>query len=323
MHKLTPLRFRPVLRRYLWGGRRLNTLLGKQLGPGDDYAESWEIVDHGADQSVVTAGPVAGTTLSRLVSDYGDQLLGRHHPRSQFPLLIKFLDAHKTLSVQVHPDDHTAAKLEPPDLGKTECWVVLQSEPGSLIYAGLQPGCDREGLEQALADGDCERCLHRFSPRPGDCVFVPAGTVHALGAGLVIAEIQQASDTTFRLFDWNRVGSDGQPRPLHIRQALEVIDFESGPVHPSRPQPTDQDHVVRLVDCDQFLLDRWQFDEEQHAGGDERCHVLVVLEGSLRVEGDPNSRLLAAGDTVMLPAGLGSVSLQPVEPVVLLDAYLP
>ena len=179
-------------------------MLGKVLGEGEDYAESWELVDHGADQSVVVGGALAGMTLGQLVAEHGEELLGRHAGLGQFPLLLKFLDCNRTLSVQVHPNDVQGALLDPPDLGKTEAWVVLAADAGSKIYAGLKAGVTREDLRAALEAGTCEACLHQFEPQVGDCVFIRAGTVHALGAGLVIAEIQQASDTTFRLFDWNR-----------------------------------------------------------------------------------------------------------------------
>ncbi len=323
MNALYPLRFRPLLRRYIWGGRKLESCLGKKLGPGDDYAESWEICDRGPDQSVVASGPLAGTTLGQLVAERGEELLGRHHPQTRFPLLLKFLDAARTLSVQVHPDDARAAQLDPPDLGKTEAWVVLAAEPDSTIYAGLRSGVDRHGLAAAIRQGNCQEVLHQFHPAPGDCVFLPAGTVHALGKGLLVAEIQQASDTTYRLFDWNRTGPDGKPRPLHIEQGLEVIDDGRGPVEPQRPRPTGRRGVSRLVECDKFLLDRWQYDSPRTAGGDRRCHILCVLEGALQVEGDPADALLPRGGTVLLPARIGPVELIPQGETVLLDAYLP
>lgn len=327
MKQLYPLRFRPILRRYIWGGRRLETFLNKELGPGNDYAESWEICDRGSDQSIVESGPLAGTALDQLVTERGAELLGRHHPQPRFPLLLKFLDATRTLSVQVHPDDARAAQLDPPDLGKTEAWVVLAAEPGSRIYAGLKPRVDRQGLAKAIRQGTCQDRLHCFQPKPGDCVFLPAGTVHGLGQGLLVAEIQQSSDTTYRLFDWNRVGPDGKPRPLHVEQGLEAIDYDRGPVGPQQPQPTDRSGVSRLVECDKFILDRWQFASTGSAGGDGRCHIISVLEGSLQIQGDavsdPVAGVLSRGQTVLLPAVLGPVPLVPQAQAVLLDAYLP
>ena len=323
MSTLYPLRFEPIFRRYLWGGRRLEDHLGKAIGAGNDYAESWEVVDHGDDQSVVSAGPLAGTTLTQLVHDSGRELLGRHHPQNCFPLLWKFLDAHKTLSVQVHPNDLQGARLDPPDLGKTEAWVVLHADPGSLIYAGLKRGFDRPALEREIARGTIELCLHRFEPQAGDCVFIPAGTVHALGEGLLVAEIQQASDTTFRLYDWNRVGPDGQPRALHVQQGLDVIDFQRGPVQPQVAQSTDRPNVARLVECDKFILDRWRLDQAELIGGDDCCHILAVTGGSIRVEGDAVDESLGVGQTLLLPAVTGEVRVRPDESATLLDAYLP
>jgi mannose-6-phosphate isomerase len=323
MPTLYPLRFKPIFRRYLWGGRRLGTVLGKPIGEGDDYAESWEIVDRGEDQSRLVAGPLAGTTLGDLIRTYGRELLGRHHPLPSFPLLFKLLDAHRVLSVQAHPNDAQAARLNPPDLGKTEAWVVLAAEPGSVIYAGVKRGFDRPAFERELLRGTCHLCLHHFEPRVGDVVFLPAGTVHALGAGLLIAEIQQSSDTTYRLFDWNRVGPDGQPRPLHVERALEVIDWNRGPVDPQHPLATDRPYVERLVMCDKFVLDRWSLNRPEMLGGDDRFHLVSVVEGELEVLGDPAGRPLRKGDTMLLPAIVGPASLAPRQPTVLLDAYLP
>ena len=314
-----PLRFEPLFRRYLWGGRRLETMLGKPIGAGDDYAESWELVDHGEDQSVVTNGPLAGATLTQLVAEHNEDLFGEHAGQSQFPLLFKLLDCNRTLSVQVHPNDEQGAKLDPPDLGKTEAWVVLAAEPGSKIYAGLNPGVTREDLHQALEAGTCDQCLHTLQPSAGDCIFIEAGTVHALGEGLVIAEIQQASDTTFRLFDWNRVGADGQPRPLHIEQSLEVTNFERGPVSPQQPQTSDDPSRERLVECDKFVLDRITLRGSQSLGGNNRFRLLVVIEGELTV----GVEKLKLGETCLIPAASGEVEVVPGESAVVLDICLP
>jgi mannose-6-phosphate isomerase len=322
MPHLYPLRFEPILRRYLWGGRRLATELGKAIGPGNDYAESWEIVDHGPDQSRAIAGPLAGKTLGELVKDQGAELFGRHHPQTRFPLLFKFLDANQMLSVQVHPTDEQAARLTPPDLGKTEAWVVLNAEPKSVIYAGLKRGFDRRALEREIARGTCDLCLHRFEPKAGDVVFLPAGTVHAIGEGLLIAEIQQSSDTTWRLFDWNRVGPDGKPRPLHVQAALDAIDWDRGPVNPIAPASTDHDYVERLVECEKFVLNRWRVNEPVSIGGDDRFHIVSVIAGQLEVTGDPVGSPLQKGDTVLLPAAAGGVKLSPHGPTTFLDAHL-
>ncbi|MCG8650784.1 MAG: class I mannose-6-phosphate isomerase, partial [Pirellulales bacterium] len=229
-----PIRFRPLLKRTLWGGRRLADQLGKPLGPEADYAESWELVDHQQDQSVVENGPLQGATLAELIRDHPSWLLGQAVAPARFPLLLKYLDCNRVLSVQVHPDDRYGASMPQPDLGKTEAWYIVSATAESLVYAGLKSGVDHAALRRAVEAGQTQDVLHAFHPQPGDCLFIPAGTVHALGAGLLVAEIQQASDTTFRLFDWNRVAADGSSRALHIDQALEVTDYQRGPIQPRR-----------------------------------------------------------------------------------------
>jgi mannose-6-phosphate isomerase len=323
MNQPYPLRFHPVMRRYLWGGRRLESSLNKSLGSGNDWAESWEVCDLDNFQSVVIGGPCAGSTLHQLVMEQGEQLLGKHYPQAQFPLLLKFLDASHTLSVQVHPNNDYAGKLSPPAVGKSEAWVVLESAPGSQIIAGLKPGVDRKALTTAIEEKRCQEYLHSFHPQPGDCIFLPAGTVHALGEGILVIEIQQPSDVTYRLFDWNRLSSDGRPRPLHISQGLDVADFTNGPVIPQRPRATEREQVKRLVECDFFVMDRWTFDSPLSAGGDDRCHVLTVLEGSVEVPGDVAALPLEKGQTILLPAALPPTFLKPNGPSVLLDFYLP
>ena len=327
MPTVYPLRFAPIFKRYLWGGRRLETLLAKPIGPGDDYAESWEVVDRDRDQSVVAHGPLTGATLRELVTKYGGELLGRHAHETRFPLLFKFLDAHLPLSVQVHPDDAAAARLNPPDLGKSEAWVILAADPGSYVYAGLKRGFDRATLARELARGTCELCLHRLEPRAGDVLFLPAGAVHALGPGLVVAEIQQSSDTTYRLFDWNRLGPDGRPRHLHVEESLSAIDYSLGPLSFSVPRATERPHVEQLVECDKFVLNRWKLDSPQSLGGDDMCRLIVVLDGRVETASDPAGPL-AKGQVMLVPASLGPVLLEPrgsanVPSAILLEISLP
>jgi mannose-6-phosphate isomerase len=320
-----PLRFHPIFRQYLWGGRRLETALGKRLGDGDHFAESWEVVDRANDQSVIANGVFAGQTLSQVLAEHCDAILGRHHGMTAFPLLLKFLDCNSNLSVQVHPDDARAALLVPPDLGKTEAWVVIEAQSGSKIYAGLRPGVDSAALAAAVETGSTESLLHDFEPHVGDCVFIPAGVVHALGSGLVIAEIQQCSDTTYRLFDWNRVDDDGNSRALHIEQALEAIDYDIGPISAQVPQPTDDPWRSRLVECDKFILDRLQLDSGQTVtvSGDNRVHLLAMLSGAANVDRDPADQPLTAGQTMMIPAAMGSTRLIATQKSEILDIYLP
>jgi mannose-6-phosphate isomerase len=322
MTHLPPLRFRPILRDYLWGGRRLSEL-GKSIGPGERAAESWEIVDHGRDQSMVAEGPFAGESLHALVNEQGAALFGRHQPRAQFPLLFKFLDCQQTLSVQVHPNDAQGARLHPPDSGKTEAWVILAAEPGSKLYAGLKVGVDRPTLERELARGKCDVCLHEFEPKVGDCVLIEAGTVHALGAGLLVAEIQQSSDTTYRLFDWNRVDRDGKPRELHIQQAFETIDFTRGPVEPVVPTARGIGGDERLVECDKFVLDRRMIKNARTISDDDRFHFLAVIEGSVEVTFNDDRKALKRGGTILIPASSQGAQIQSADGAKVLDMYLP
>ncbi len=220
MHPLYPLRFRPILRQLIWGGRRLGSVLHKPIGEASDYAESWELSDYHDAVSVVDEGPLAGATLREMVKSRGAELLGSAiGPREQFPLLVKFIDANEVLSVQVHPDQETGRRLAG-DNGKTETWVILAAEPGSLIYAGLKSGVGPLEFATAIENGSVERLLHSFEPKAGDSILIEAGTVHAIGAGVLLAEIQQMSDATFRVYDWGRLQPDGTPRsaPLDLRR---------------------------------------------------------------------------------------------------------
>ena len=332
-----PLRFHPLFQRYVWGGSRLSNLLGKTCGPGS-CAESWEIVDHQKFQSIVQTGPEAGKSLSDLMALSGLDLVGEdafraiHNERvpaslrGRFPLLFKFLDANQNLSVQVHPDDEGAACLATPDLGKTEFWYVVHAEPGAEIYAGLREGVSHSDFQAAVERGRVREILHRFQVGAGDGVFIPAGTVHAIGAGLLIAEIQQASNTTFRVYDWDRVDQDGKPRPLHIEQAIQAIDFSAGPV-----TPVVQDHQQRttgepLVECDKFKICRWASGDQPASveiGDDESFHVLMVIRGSIRLQGAEGPDHISMGQSVLLPACLSSMQVEIAPGSEFLEIFLP
>jgi mannose-6-phosphate isomerase len=248
-----------------------------------------------------------------------------HHPQPRFPLLLKYLDAQSRLSVQVHPDDEFARRMASGDPGKSEAWVVVDAKPGSVLWAGLAQSVDRATLREAVEQGNIDRYLHRCEARLGDCFFLPAGTVHALGEGLLVAEIQSPSDTTFRLYDWGRVDAEGRPRPLHIEQALAALRLPQGPVTPQQPNPIGPDGRHRLVECEKFVLDRWILSSPCALGGDDRCHTLTVLEGQAHVEGDASAEPLGRGRSMVLPAVVGTVRIAPLasDAVVLLDAFLP
>lgn len=315
---LYPLRFEPLFRRYIWGGRRLGTELGKPIGQGDDFAESWEIVDHGSDQSVISAGELKGKQLGDLVMERTVELLGRRvadqitldsipaNLRNRFPLLLKFLDANRDLSVQVHPNDQQGSVLLPPDLGKTEAWIVMAAEPGSRIYAGLKSGVDKYSFVKSIEENRIEETLHSFEPKQGDCVFIPSGTVHAIGAGLLIAEIQQSSDTTFRLFDWNRTDANGNSRELHIEAGVEATDFSGGPA--KVVQATDES-MQKLVQCDKFSIDRHRISKQRTLSMRESFKIIAVIDGEVSLSGDPSGQTLSKGQTALLPACLQEIEI--------------
>jgi mannose-6-phosphate isomerase len=309
-----PLRFLPFLRPMVWGGRRLGEVLGKQLPTDDSYGESWELSDHASHQSVVANGPSAGKTLRQLMEQDRTALLGSAADKHRlFPWLVKFLDARDWLSVQVHPDDKAVQRLWPGEGGKTEAWFVLAAEPGSRVYAGLLPGVDEPRLRKALAAGTVADCLHQFVPRPGDCVFLAAGTVHAVGGGVLLAEVQQTSDATFRLFDWNRRDASGKARALHVEEAMACIDWHRGPVQPIRAEdyaatvdrPVHQGRERKtLVACAHFRLEYLQASEPFACGGEERLQVLIVVGGDGRLAMEAGDEELKLGQVWLLPASM-------------------
>jgi mannose-6-phosphate isomerase len=320
-HPLPPLRFEPILKRHLWGGRRLGKVLDKPIGEEGDYAESWEISDHHDDVSIVADGPLAGTSLRDLIRTRCRELLGPAlEGATEFPLLVKFIDAHQNLSVQVHPDDEQAKRLAD-DNGKTEAWVVLDSEPGSLIYAGLEAGVTPKAFSDAIEKGTIVDLIYTIKADPGDCILIPAGTVHAIGAGVLLVEIQQMSDTTFRVFDWNRTGPDGKPRTLHIKEALEVIDFSRGPVEPWKGEETPiEGGGTRkpLASCPHFALEQLSEGFKERGaitvGRSERDRftILIVTVGFAELESPFGKMQLQYGQTILLPASLGACTVRPV-----------
>jgi mannose-6-phosphate isomerase len=322
---LYPLRFQPILRRLIWGGRRLGTVLHKPIGDSSDYAESWEISDYRDQVSVVEQGALSGTKIRELVATRRLELLGPAvGQHDQFPLLVKFIDAQQNLSVQVHPDDQTARRLAG-DNGKTETWVILQVEPGGAIYAGLNAGVGRSEFAAALASGNVEPLLHRIEPAAGDCILIDAGTVHAIGAGVLLAEIQETSDVTFRIYDWGRLDANGKPRALHIDQALESIDYCRGPVEPIAPKIVRTLAGARedLARSRYFALTRFSPTEPVNVGQSDRFTILIGLDGCSEVRHAGECTRLDFGETLLLPAVLGSCELVPHGDARILSCVVP
>lgn len=309
-----PLEFVPLAMERVWGGRELAKRYAKQLPGESPIGETWEIVDRPEAQSVVASGSFAGSSLQDLWSKHRSSVFGARyesHPAERFPILIKLLDARETLSVQVHPPAHRAVELggEP----KTEMWFFMECDEDACIYAGVREGITREAFESMLNEGNVEEALPRLKVKPGESIFIPSGRLHAIGAGTVIAEIQQNSDTTYRVFDWNRTGLDGKPRELHIAQSMESIDF------------ADHEPLIRpaspgvLADCEYFHVE--QIPDVSGLPGDlaERFHIWGVTHGSIRIA----ETEFLPGTFVLLPAGMQEPLAVTASPAGVLDITLP
>jgi len=324
---LYPLRFEPIYQYRLWGGRRLSGLLSAPL-PGDGpIGEAWILSDRDDHQSQVANGPLKGQTIGELMGEFRGQLMGKLALRfRRFPLLLKFLDAHELLSVQVHPSDAHPELLPPGETGKTEAWVVIEADKGSHIYAGLKPGTTADDLRHSLGDGTIVDHLINIVPKTGDSVFIPARTVHTLGGGVVVFEVQQNSDVTFRLYDWGHVDAKtGKPRPLQVDHALASIDFRestSGLVTPFVVTTTPVERE-RLFDCDHFLLWRLRGESPFSIGATEMPRVLICIEGSGWLESDGTAYGVDKGQVWLLPAVAGACVFHPNNAVTVLEIALP
>ena len=323
---LYPLRFEPIYQYRLWGGRRLANVLSAPL-PGDGpIGEAWLLSDRDDHPSVVADGPLKGKTIAQLMAQSPEQLLGNLAGRfHRFPLLLKFLDACDTLSVQVHPSDRETKYIPAGETGKTEAWVVLEAGPQSRIYAGLKPGTTSESLRDAIASGTVASHLASFRPKSGDGVLISAGTVHSLG-DVVVFEVQQNSDVTFRLYDWNHVDSKtGQPRPLQVEQAMACIDFAQGVIAPVVPMVDEVKPVTRerLFDCEHFELWRFSADSPFAVGAARTPRVLVCLAGDGHVEHDGSNYAIGKGDVMLIPAAVGACLCLPLGAMTLLEVSLP
>jgi mannose-6-phosphate isomerase len=321
---LYPLRFEPIYQYRLWGGRRLANVLTAPL-PGDGpIGEAWVLSDRDDHPSRVSNGSLKRQTIGQVLEQFPEQVMGKFAGRfRRFPLLLKFLDAREMLSVQVHPSD---ADNGGGDAGKTEGWVVLEAGIKSRIYAGLKPGITEDDLRRSLANGNVADQIACFAPKPGDAIFLPAGTVHSLGGGVVVFEVQQNSDVTFRLYDWDRVDPiTGLPRALQVEQALACIDFAEGPAGPVTPAVEAPKPVRRnrLFQCEHFELWRVRGQSPFAVGAVGAPCVLVCIEGTGQVEYGRAIHAVAKGDVVLLPAALGECRFQPRGAVTVLEIGIP
>ena len=306
---LYPLLLEPSLHTKVWGGRKLETVMGKSLPSANPYGESWELHD----TATVANGPLAGQTLATLLAEYGTALVGHaNDPAAGFPLLAKFLDANDWLSIQVHPNNEQAAELEGEPRGKTEAWIVLHAEEGAQLVVGVQPGTSREDMAAAIRAGTLEEIVVYADVRAGDVLLLDANTVHALGPGIIIYEIQQSSDTTYRLYDWNRVGLDGKPRNLHIEKGVAVSNVDFVPQikrfgHRANP-------VVTLVENEYFKTNLHHLNAGDGVATTSiqthgKFHALTCTRGEATVAADGTMLTLTLGQTALIPASVAGYKL--------------
>lgn len=318
-----PLLFEPVYQNYIWGGHRIPEIYGRKTTQ-EICAESWEISSRSEGMSVVRNGPLKGRTLLELTDTLRQRLLGTvgmrrdettRHGKPAFPLLIKLIDSNRRLSVQVHPNGQSAARYggEP----KTEMWVILEAADNAKVYAGLKPGIGRATFERAIADQGLERMLASVSVKPGQAIFIPGGLVHAIGEGCLLLEIQQNSNTTYRVYDWGRVGHDGKPRELHVAQALQAIDWDrppAAPISPALGNDVTGDDACPIVQSPHFNVWRHDVASSVTVLNDGRSfHALFVASGSVRIEGNGSAEAVTAGTSVLLPAEISKYRLEAVD----------
>lgn len=308
---LYPFTFQPIFKERVWGGRNLERLYQKPLPVGNPIGESWEMSDRPEGVSVIANGPLAGQTLRWLMENHRQAVLGAGAaPTGPFPVLIKILDAQETLSLQVHPPAAVAASMggEP----KTEMWFITDATPDAALYVGLKNGVTRADFEERIANGTVADALHRLPVKAGDTMFLPSGRLHAIGAGNVLFEIQQNSDTTYRVFDWNRAGLDGKPRELHVQQALASINFDDvePPLIPNKYSRNEVFAVKYLLDDPLFRVDACQVKRgKRFYLSSESVQIVGIVRGKLTATHGGSTLVLKPGDFCLLPACLDRTAL--------------
>jgi mannose-6-phosphate isomerase len=298
-HLTTPLTFEPIFMERIWGGRRLESEFGKKLPPNLPIGESWEIVDRPEAQSVAANGPLKGKTLHELWMQDRQAIFGKVRDFPRFPLLVKLLDAQEKLSLQVHPPEEIAKTLG--SEAKTEFWYVAAADAGAELFVGLKESMTREEFKHALEKGTVADCVHKIRANAGDAMFLPAGRFHAVGAGNLLVEIQQNSDTTYRVFDWNRVAAPGKSRRLHVDEALQSIDFTDGA--PGLVEPKGE----VLARDELFEIQKWNLDKSREVVPAGQFAIVYCISGSLRCA-DVD---LKPGEFFLVPASLQDRELKP------------
>jgi mannose-6-phosphate isomerase len=322
---LYPLKFMPILKDKIWGGTKLKKNFDKKAET-DKLGESWELSGYEGDESVVVNGFLAGNNLTELIEVYMGDLIGDKvfdQFGLSFPLLFKLIDANENLSIQVHPNDETAAEQHH-SFGKTEMWYVLAADQGAELIIGFKQDCSQEEYLEALKQDAVEDLLQKVKVQAGDVFFIPAGLVHAIGKGVVVAEIQESSDITYRIYDYKRTDDQGNERELHTDQALDVIQFEALR-NPKTHYHTELNEITPLVHCEYFNTNLIRLDSPltRNYGPIDSFVVYMCVEGKIKIECDGEKTFLVKGETALIPAQINEIGLIPEEASALLEVYIP
>jgi len=325
MSPLYPLKFKTIFKDKIWGGQKIKTYLHKDFGSLPNCGETWEISGVKSDVSVVANGELEGQSLADLLEKYQGELVGKKvykHFENTFPLLVKFIDANDDLSIQVHPNDELAKKRHN-SFGKTEMWYVIEADPGSSLIAGFNKELNEREYLEKFNSGHLTDILNREDAKAGDVFFLPAGRVHTIGKGLLIAEIQQTSDITYRIYDFDRVDDKGNKRELHTEEALAAIDFKHYPEYKTKYYP-EKNKTVKLVSCPYFttnLLDFTKSASKDYTGLDSFV-IYVCVEGEFIVKYNDNDYSVKMGDCILLPQSIDKVQLETTTGFKILESYI-
>jgi len=321
-----PLKFRPIFKDKIWGGQKIKTELNKDFSPAENCGETWEISGVPGNISIVSEGPLVGTSLPELIDTYQGKLVGEkvyQKEGNKFPLLVKFIDANRDLSIQVHPNDELAMKRHQ-SLGKTEMWYIFQADPGARLIVGFNQPLDRQKYLEYFQSGRLMEVLNQEVVNPDDVFFVPAGRVHTIGKGILLAEIQQTSDVTYRIYDFDRVDKNGKSRELHTEEALDALDYKHYSQYKTAyDQSTNK--AVSMVDSDYFTVNRLYFEVEttrtyHHL---DSFVIYVCVDGKLQVKWDGQHITMEKGEAVLIPATIKEVNLVPSPSFKVLESFVP
>ena len=325
MQSLYPLKFQTIYKDKIWGGQKIKTYLHKDFGNLPNCGETWEVSGVKSDVSVVADGPLKGKRLDQLLEEYKDELVGKKvydHFGNIFPLLIKFIDANEDLSIQVHPNDELAKKRHN-SFGKTEMWYVIEADLGSTLIAGFNKELDQQEYLDKFNSGHLMDILNKEDVKSGDVFFLPAGRVHTIGKGLLIAEIQQTSDITYRIYDFDRVDDKGNKRELHVEEALAAIDYKHYPEYKTSYHPKENE-TVKLVSCPYFTTNLMDFTEstEKDYSNLDSFVIYVCLEGDFTIDHGGDRYPVKMGDCILLPKTIDKVQLKTTSGFKILESYI-